>query len=61
MTPQQVEFYRNACEARHVLTMPTKEERRGYLAGVEQRRGIEARKYLEKEIMKQWKGSNDAA
>lgn len=53
MTPYKTEQYRNECEARHVLAMPTLEERRTYLSAVEKRRGKQSRKYLESEILRQ--------
>lgn len=52
MKPEHIELYRNECEAKHVLAMPTKEARREYLSMVEKNRGVEARKYLEKEIIR---------
>lgn len=52
MKPEHIELYRNETEARHVLAMPTKEVRREYLAMVEEKRGAQAREYLEKEIMR---------
>jgi len=59
MTPNQHKFfqdaYRNECEAREVLRMPTKDARREFLSMIEKKRGKEARQYLEAEIMKQWK------
>ncbi|MBC7201918.1 MAG: hypothetical protein H5U29_00145 [Pusillimonas sp.] len=59
MTPAQHAFFtdqkRKQCEAKHVLSFPTKAARREYLGMVEKRRGELARKELEAEIMKQWK------
>lgn len=52
------EQFRNECEARHVLKMPTIAQRRQYLAGVGAKRGIEAQRYLEAEIMRQHKAQN---
>lgn len=48
------EEWRMECEARYVLSIP-KEQRKNYLADVEDKRGKEARLTLEVEIMKQWK------
>lgn len=41
------EEWRLDCEARYVLNMPTKAERRHYLHKVEKKRGPAGRKYLE--------------
>lgn len=57
MKPEHIELYRNETEARHVLAMPTKEARREYLAMVEKNRGVQAREYLEKEIMRLYRES----
>lgn len=57
MKTEHIELYRNTCEAKHVLNMPTKEARREYLGMVEKKRGLEARKYLEKEIMRLYRES----
>lgn len=59
MKPEHIELYRNECEAREVLRMPTKEARREYLGMVEKKRGIEAREYLEKEIMRLYRESRN--
>lgn len=53
--PTWTEQHRLECEARHVIKMPTLQDRRAYLERVELKRGKEARKYLEQEILKQWK------
>lgn len=56
MTPEETEQFRRQCEARWVLEkFSTKEERRKWLDRIEARRGIEGRKYLEAEIMRQWR------
>lgn len=60
MKPEHIELYRNECEAREVLRMPTKEARREYLELVEKRRGAQAREYLEKEIMRLHKKEREA-
>ena len=50
---------RKECEARHVLSWPTKQVRRDYLDMVEAKRGKKARQELEAEMIKQWKrGAN---
>ena len=49
------EQYRRECEARHVISMPTLEDRRGHLERIGIKRGEAARKQLEQEILKQWK------
>lgn len=59
MKPEHIELYRNECEAREVLRMPTKEARRQYLRMVEEKRGIQAREYLEKEIMRLYRESRN--
>lgn len=40
------EDYRAECEARHILAMPSKEQRREYLALTSRRRGVEAGNWL---------------
>ncbi len=47
------EQFRAECEARHVLSKPLA-ERREYLRGVEEHRGIAGRKYLERVILSEW-------
>ena len=59
MSQSETEEFRRACEARHVLNMPTKEARRQYLRMVEEKRGIQAREYLEKEIMRLYRESRN--
>jgi len=47
------EQFRAECEARYVLSKPLA-ERREYLRGVEEHRGVAGRKYLERVIVEQW-------
>jgi hypothetical protein len=47
------EQFRAECEARYVLSKPLA-ERREYLRGVEEHRGIAGRKYLERVILSEW-------
>jgi hypothetical protein len=61
MKPEHIELYRNTCEARHVLNLPTKEARRAYLDMVEKKRGAQARKYLEDEVMRLHRAAKAAA
>lgn len=49
------EAWRRECEARYVLKLPGKDRRQVYLDLVGQRRGEEAKRELEIEIMQQWK------
>ena len=42
------------CEAKYVLAMKTKEKRRAYLDLVEQKRGVDGKNQLAKEIMRWW-------
>lgn len=53
------EAYRKECEARFILSWPTKQARRDYLDMVEKKRGAAARQELEREMMKQWKESKN--
>lgn len=52
MTPEQTERHRNECEARHVLAMP-RHQRKPWLDAIGKRRGQEAQKYLEDEVIRQ--------
>lgn len=54
MTPEQTEQRRRECEARHVLSLP-KPERKPYLDRIGKRRGHAAQKYLEEEVVRQFK------
>lgn len=53
-TPDEIEQYRNECEARWVLTLPNIDARRSYLQRVEKRRGKPAADYLKNEVLNQW-------
>ena len=48
------EQFRAECEARYVLAKPLA-KRREYLDGVGKERGADARKYLERVILSEWK------
>lgn len=48
------EEWRHACEVRLVLSMPTADERRGYLARAENARGVAAVKRLRQDVKKEW-------
>lgn len=55
ITPDSVEEHRRQCEARWVLSLPTKSARQVYLDAVEKRRGKAAAEYLKTEVMNQWR------
>lgn len=46
------EAHRHLCEARRILRLPTREQRQEWLAAIEKRRGIDARKALEKTMLR---------
>lgn len=48
------EQFRAECEARYVLSKPLA-QRREYLRGVEEHRGVAGREYLERVILSEWK------
>lgn len=48
------ENFRRECEARYVLAMP-KEQRKPWLDSIGKRRGVEAQKYLEAEVIRQYR------
>ncbi len=48
------EAWRAECEARHVLNLPSKQRRRAYLDMVEQRRGADSPKALERLVVLLW-------
>ncbi len=54
------EAFRHACEARRILRLPTREQRQGWLAAIEKRRGIDARKALEKTMLRLHRARNRA-
>lgn len=54
MTPEQAEQFRRECEARGVLEMP-KEKRKPWLDSIGKRRGKAAQKYLEAEVIRQYR------
>jgi hypothetical protein len=47
--------WKDECEARHVLNLPTKAERLELLKGIGKKRGTEAREALEARIMDLWR------
>ena len=49
------EAWRVECEARHILTMPSRESRRGYIERVRQKRGEAAARTLADLVMAIWK------
>jgi len=51
---QASEEWRMICEARHVANLAGIEARRAYLALIEQRRGLDARKALEAAVKVEW-------
>lgn len=51
------EEFRHECEARAILAMPTKGARQGMLNLVEERRGTEARRRLERTMLVMWKSN----
>jgi len=54
LTPGQTEQYRRECEARWVLSLPHR-ERKPWLDAIGRRRGPEAQKYLEEEVIRQFR------
>lgn len=46
------ERYRHWCEARRILALPDKPSRADWLAAIEKRRGIDARRALEKTMLR---------
>lgn len=54
------EAWRQECEVRSVLAMPSKQSRRDYLKLVTQRRGYHAVKRLESAIMKYFNATKSA-
>lgn len=48
------EEWRAECEARRVVRMRSRGDRLGYLARVEERRGVAARKRLERDVLDLW-------
>jgi len=59
MTLDAIEQYRLECEARHVLSMP-REQRKPWLDSIGKRRGLEAQKYLEAEVKRQFRLKKEA-
>ena len=59
MTPQQIEQHRLACEARHILSMPY-DQRKPELDAIGKKRGLEAQKYLEAEVKRQFRLKKEA-
>lgn len=53
------EKYRHWCEARRILRLPTREQRQEWLAAIEKRRGIDARKALEKSMLRLRRARDD--
>lgn len=48
------EEWRHACEVRHVLSLGSAMDRRGYLAQAENHRGTKAVKRLRDDVKKEW-------
>lgn len=48
------EEWRHACEVRHVLSLGSSADRRGYLAQAENHRGVKAVKRLRDDVKKEW-------
>lgn len=61
MTNTYSEAYRAACEAHHVIAIPTLAGRRAYLATVEARRGKAGRAALEEAITIEWQRRKKSA
>lgn len=59
MTSQQIEQRRLECEARHVLSMPYA-QRKPELDAIGKKRGLEAQKYLEEEVIRQFRLKKEA-
>ena len=59
MTPEQTEQRRRECEARWVLSLP-QHERKPWLDLIGKRRGLEAQKYLEAEVKRQFRLKKEA-
>lgn len=49
--------FRHECEARAILAMPTKGARQGMLNLIEEMRGTEARRRLERTMLVMWKSN----
>ncbi|MCZ4331082.1 hypothetical protein [Castellaniella denitrificans] len=54
MTPQQIERRRRECEARHILSLPYG-QRKPELDAIGRRRGKAAQRYLEEEVIRQFR------
>ena len=52
--PTWTEQHRLACEARHVLALPSKEQRNQYLADIEEFRGKPAAEQLRAAVVSAW-------
>ena len=50
------EQFRHECEARRILALPSREERREWLEAIEKRRGVQARQALEVTIRRIYRG-----
>lgn len=59
--PSDSQEWREECEARHILNMPTKAARIAMLDGIEKKRGPDARRELEVRILTLWQLSKGAA
>lgn len=60
MTPEQTEQRRRECEARWVLSLP-QHERKPWLNGIGEKRGRAAQRYLEEEVIRQFRLQKGAA
>lgn len=52
--PSDSPEWKDECEARHILNLPTKAARIELLNGIEKRRGPDARRELEVRILRLW-------
>jgi len=59
MTPDAIEQRRRECEARYVLSM-LYAQRKPWLDSIGKKRGLEAQKYLEAEVKRQFRLKKEA-
>jgi len=50
-----LEQHRHECEVRMILSMGSKDQRRGHLVGIEKKRGKAAADRLRSDILREWK------
>ena len=57
--PTWTEAHRHACEVRYVMGMPTRDQRAGFLDGVERRRGKPAADRLRDDVATAWRARRE--